>query len=83
MLNLDEERFIRIQAGALALAGPLHEAVGTCLAERRENLFFLGSGGAGILMQPAARVADEGDSAAPRSLERHACGDSAPYCLTI
>ena len=56
MLNFDEERFIRIQSGALALARPLHEAVGACLAEGRENLFFLGSGGAGILMQPAARL---------------------------
>ena len=56
MLNFDEERFIRIQAGAVALAGRIHDAIGACLADGTENLFFLGAGGAGILMLPAAQL---------------------------
>ncbi|HEX2147882.1 MAG TPA: sugar isomerase, partial [Pseudorhizobium sp.] len=56
MLNFDEERFVRIQAGAVSLAGRIHDLVGTCLEGGAENLFFVGSGGAGILMQPAARL---------------------------
>lgn len=56
MLNFDEQRFIRIQSGAVRLAAALHEMVGACLSNGRRNLFFLGSGGAGILMQPAARL---------------------------
>jgi fructoselysine-6-phosphate deglycase len=56
MLNFDEQRFIRIQSGAVGLAGPIHDAVGACLAGGAENLFFLGAGGAGILMYPAAHL---------------------------
>jgi fructoselysine-6-phosphate deglycase len=53
MLNLDEQRFVRIQSGAVSLGGRLHEVIGACLSSGAENLFFLGSGGAGILMLPA------------------------------
>ena len=56
MLNFDEDRFVRIQSGAVSLAGRIHEAIGACLAGGGQNLFFLGSGGAGILMLPAARL---------------------------
>jgi fructoselysine-6-phosphate deglycase len=56
MLNLDEARFLRIQSGAVSLADRLHKTVGECLQAGAQNLFFLGSGGAGILMQPAARL---------------------------
>ena len=57
MLNFDEQRFLRIQSGAVSLADDIHETVGRLLARRRAtNLFFLGSGGAGILMHPAARL---------------------------
>ena len=56
MLNFDEQRFIRIQSGALALADDIDEAIGECIANGQQNLFFLGSGGAGILMLPAARL---------------------------
>lgn len=56
MLNFDEHRFVRIQAGALAHASGIHETVGLLLARGAENLIFLGAGGAGILMQPAARL---------------------------
>ena len=56
MLNLDEARFLRIQSGAVAQAERLHSTIGSLLADGAENLFFAGSGGAGILMQPAARL---------------------------
>lgn len=55
MLNFDEDRFRRIQAGAVGLADPLHEAVQGLMAEA-ESLFFLGAGGAGMLMLPAAQL---------------------------
>ena len=56
MLNFDEGRFLRIQSGAVALAPDIHETIATSLREGAKNLFFLGSGGAGILMMPAARL---------------------------
>jgi fructoselysine-6-phosphate deglycase len=56
MLNFDEERFVRIQSGAVGLAPGIHEAIATSLRQGAENLFFLGTGGAGILMEPAARL---------------------------
>ena len=54
MLNFDEDRFLRIEAGALSLAPAIHAAIGTCLENGAKNIFFLGTGGAAILMQPAA-----------------------------
>jgi fructoselysine-6-phosphate deglycase len=56
MLNFDEDRFIRIQSGAVGLADRIYETVGTCLDEGVENLFFLGTGGAAILMEPAFQI---------------------------
>jgi fructoselysine-6-phosphate deglycase len=56
MLNFDEERFLSIQSGAVALAPRIHEAIAAGLRDGAENLFFLGAGGAGILMTPAARL---------------------------
>jgi len=56
MLNFDEERFLKIQQGALAVADHLEATVADRLDKGVKNLFFLGSGGAGILMYPAARL---------------------------
>ena len=56
MLNFDEARFLRIQTGAVALAERLDRVIGDCLKAGAENLFFLGTGGAAILMQPAAQL---------------------------
>ena len=56
MLNFDESRFAGIQAGALDLAPGLQATAEKCLAAGAQNIFFLGSGGAGILMQPAAQL---------------------------
>jgi fructoselysine-6-phosphate deglycase len=54
MLNFDETRFLAIQSGAVALAAGLDRVVGELLAAGAPNVHFLGSGGAAILMRPAA-----------------------------
>ncbi|MEI7598018.1 MAG: SIS domain-containing protein [Aestuariivirga sp.] len=54
MLNFDGNRFLRIESGALAVAAPIHAAIGQALLKGAKNIFFLGTGGAAILMQPAA-----------------------------
>jgi fructoselysine-6-phosphate deglycase len=54
MLNFDEDRFVRIQRGALEQAAEIRDAVRRLLDDGAQNLFFLGAGGAGVLMQPAA-----------------------------
>jgi fructoselysine-6-phosphate deglycase len=56
MLNFDQERFIRIQSGALAQAAGIHDVISKALADGAQNLILAGSGGAGILMWPAARL---------------------------
>jgi fructoselysine-6-phosphate deglycase len=56
MLNFDEDRFLRIQSGAVAQAGAIDAAIAKALDADAPNLLFLGTGGAGILMQPAARL---------------------------
>jgi fructoselysine-6-phosphate deglycase len=56
MLNFDEQRFLRIQSGAVGLRRRLDEVIGACLAAGAENIHFLGTGGAAILMQPAAQL---------------------------
>jgi fructoselysine-6-phosphate deglycase len=56
MLNFDPQRFLRIQSGALSLAGGLHQTIGDCLSRGARNIFFLGAGGAGILMLPALQL---------------------------
>lgn len=56
MLNFDDDRYLRIQSGAVSLAGRIHEEVARALDTGTSNIFFMGSGGAGILMEPAARL---------------------------
>lgn len=56
MLNFDETRFLRIQGGAVALRERLDRVVSDCLAAGADNIYFLGTGGAAILMQPAAQL---------------------------
>ncbi len=53
MFNFDEPRFIRIQSGAVGLAADLERIASGWLAAGGDSLFFAGTGGAGILMQPA------------------------------
>lgn len=53
MLNLDENRFLTIQQGAVSLAAGIDAAIGAALAAGATNLFFLGTGGVAYLMEPA------------------------------
>ena len=56
MLNFDADRFRSIEGGAIALADPLRRTVAELLDGGAQNLFFLGAGGAGVLMLPAAQL---------------------------
>lgn len=56
MRDFDEARFLRIQSGAAALADPIDAAIGGLLDGGAKNIFFLGTGGAAILMQPAVQL---------------------------
>jgi fructoselysine-6-phosphate deglycase len=56
MLNFDPQRFLRIQSGAVALAEPLRPTIADCLTRGARNIYFLGAGGAGILMLPALQL---------------------------
>ena len=60
MLNFDPSRFLRIQTGTVTIARDLGALVGRLVAEGADSLFFMGSGGAGILMQPAADLMRRG-----------------------
>ena len=56
MLNFDAERFLKIQAGAVELAGAIDEAVAGGLRSGATNLHFLGTGGVALLLQPAVQL---------------------------
>jgi fructoselysine-6-phosphate deglycase len=56
MLNFDVTRFVKIQSGAVGLAENIDGLIASALAKGAENIFFLGTGGAAILMQPAAQL---------------------------
>src|SRR5579863_4088920 len=54
MFNFDAERYLAIQSGAVQVALELTPLVDERLAAGCDNVIFAGSGGAGILMEPAA-----------------------------
>ncbi|MBG9885044.1 sugar isomerase, partial [Bacillus toyonensis] len=56
MLNFDEARYVRIQAGAVGMAAGIREALKKELDEGAKNIFFAGAGGVNFLAQPAARI---------------------------
>lgn len=56
MLNFDEAKFLENQRGAVACAEELHPLLGELIARGSDNLLFVASGGAGILMWPAAAL---------------------------
>lgn len=56
MLNFDEHRYLRIQSGAAGLAKRFDDVIAGCIAAGSDNVFFLGTGGAAILMQPAYQL---------------------------
>lgn len=53
---IDEQRYVLIQSGAVALSPAIHEAVEKALEDGANSLFFVGAGGAGILMLPAVQL---------------------------
>jgi fructoselysine-6-phosphate deglycase len=54
MFNFDADRYLAIQAGAAQVARDLGPVVADRLAAGCDNVIFAGTGGAGILMEPAA-----------------------------
>lgn len=56
MLNFDEKRFIDIQNGAAQTAKGVASLIAHLAQSGSSNLFFLGTGGAGILMEPATQL---------------------------
>jgi fructoselysine-6-phosphate deglycase len=54
MLNFDELRYVGIQSGAVGLADRIWTVVREQLDAGARNVVFMGAGGVGILMQPAA-----------------------------
>jgi fructoselysine-6-phosphate deglycase len=62
MFNFDEARFLAIQSGAVGLAGQIDRVVDELLQAGARNAIFLGTGGAGILMQPAQQLLAERSS---------------------
>lgn len=56
MLELDRGRYLSIQSGAVAQAAKIDQAIAGWLGQGAENLFFAGTGGAAILMHPAAQL---------------------------
>lgn len=56
MLNFDEQRYLRIQSGAVGHAARFDAVIGACIAAGADSVFFLGTGGAAILMQPAHQL---------------------------
>lgn len=56
MLNFDRDRFVRIQRGAVGIADAIQPTLDKLLAGPVERLHFLGTGGAQILMLPAAQL---------------------------
>jgi fructoselysine-6-phosphate deglycase len=56
VLNFDKERFLKIQSGAVALAGEIDKIVVDALASGATNIHILGTGGVAILLQPAVQL---------------------------
>jgi fructoselysine-6-phosphate deglycase len=54
MLNFDEPRYLGIQAGAVGLAARIRSVVQDRLDAGAKNIVFMGAGGVGTLMEPAA-----------------------------
>lgn len=54
MAELDRDRYLTIQTGAVAAGLGAADQIGRYLAQGHERIVFSGTGGASILMQPAA-----------------------------
>jgi len=54
MFNFDKERFLKLQNGAVSLKDTINEVIDDIMDSKGiDNVFLIGSGGAGILMQTA------------------------------
>ena len=56
MLNFDEARFLRIQAGAVALADGIDQLIGASIRDGITNIHLVGTGGVALLMEPAVQL---------------------------
>lgn len=56
MFNFDESRFVSIQSNAVEAGLAQRELVASLIRNGARNLYFLGAGGAGVLMYPAAQL---------------------------
>lgn len=56
MLNFDEKRYLSIQGAAAGVAVELRDTVRTLYTGGMDNVYFLGAGGAGVLMTPAVQM---------------------------
>ena len=56
MFHFDDDRYVSIQTGAVEVVAQLQPLVAEKLGSGCDNLIFAGSGGAGILMSPAAEL---------------------------
>ena len=56
MFNFDVERYVTIQTGALSLKNEFDQVIDSVLERGVENVFFVGTGGAAILMRPAEYI---------------------------
>jgi fructoselysine-6-phosphate deglycase len=57
MLNFDKDRFVRIQSGAVSIAGDVRLIMRTLLSGGVERLYFMGTGGVQLLTLPAIELA--------------------------
>ena len=57
MLNFDKDRFVRIQSGAVAIAGEARTLLRRLLSDGVERLYFMGTGGVQLLTLPAIELA--------------------------
>jgi fructoselysine-6-phosphate deglycase len=57
MLNFDTERFVKIETGAVALAGEVRAVIKKLLAGGVDRLYFMGTGGVQLLTLPAIEAA--------------------------
>ncbi|WP_395021677.1 SIS domain-containing protein [Dongia sp.] len=57
MLNFDADRFVKIETGAVAIAGEVRALVKKLLGEGVDRLYFMGTGGVQLLTHPAIELA--------------------------
>src|SRR5882724_8868053 len=57
MLNFDKDRFVKIETGAVSIAGDVRALMKKLLADGVDRLYFMGTGGVQLLTLPAIEVA--------------------------